>query len=122
MTTPLTLRRDLRDAYLRYFDTAFWLRDEGLLAERRRLLEASGALVSECLLEPVLPYDADVPLLDVTRGVGVSDEPAGLVGDALFGSFTATGQGVHLRSHQADSVRHHFRPAAAPGRNVVVTS
>ena len=122
MTTPLTLQDDLRDAYLRYFDTAFWLRDEELLAERRRLLEAPGTLLSECLLEPVLPYDADVPLMDVTRAVGVSDETAELVGQALFGSFTTEGQAVHLRAHQADAVSHHFLPAVEPGRNVVVTS
>ncbi len=122
MTTPLTLRADLREAYLKYFDTAFWLRDPSLLAERRRLLESPGALLSECLLEPVLPYDASVPLLDVTQAVGVSDETAEVVGRALFGSFTPTGEPIRLRSHQADAVKQHFLAGAAPGRNVVVTS
>jgi hypothetical protein len=46
-TDPLQLRDDLREAYLRYFDTAFWLRDKTLLRERRGLLEAPGALLSE---------------------------------------------------------------------------
>jgi DEAD/DEAH box helicase domain-containing protein len=118
----LTLQDDLRAAYLRYFDTAFWLRDEELLEERRRLLEAPGTLLSECLLEPVLPYDADVPLMDVTRAVGVSDETADVVGRALFGSFTKEGQAVRLRTHQADAVSHHFLAADEPRRNVVVTS
>ncbi|QKE84395.1 DEAD/DEAH box helicase [Arthrobacter sp. NEB 688] len=122
MTTPLTLRDELRDAYLRYFDTAFWLRDARLRAERRQLLEEPGRLLSECLLEPVLPYDADTQLLDVTREAKVSDEAARTVGDALFGSFTPEGEAIRLRSHQADAVRHHFRPGDAGERNVVVTS
>lgn len=122
MTTPLTLRADLRDAYLRYFDTAFWLRDERLMAERRLLLESPGTLLSECLLEPVLPYDAETPLLDVTRGAGISDKAAGLVGRALFGAFTPIGEPVRLRSHQAEAVRQHFLPGNQPGRNVIITS
>lgn len=122
MTTPLTLRADLREAYLKYFDTAFWLRDPSLLAERRRLLESPGTLLSECLLEPVLPYDASVPLLDVTQAMGISDETAEVVGRALFGSFTRPGEPIRLRSHQADAVSQHFLAGAVPGRNVVVTS
>ncbi|SER61044.1 DEAD/DEAH box helicase domain-containing protein [Pedococcus cremeus] len=122
MTTPLSLRDDLASAYLKYFDTAFWLRDPRLLAERRRLLTAPGTLLSECLLEPVLPYDATVPLLDVTQEMGVSERSALLVGKALFGSFTPVGQPIKLREHQAEAVRRHFQPGAGPGRNVVVTS
>ena len=60
---PLSAHDDLRAAYLRYFDTAFWLRDPRLMAERRRLLEDSSLLFTDPLLEPVLSYDTTVPRL-----------------------------------------------------------
>jgi len=121
MTTPIRLSDELRDAYLRYFDTAYALRDPRLLAERRALLEAPGALVADALLEPVLPYDATVPLLDVTRAAGISDSTASAVASALFGHFVEPGAPILLREHQADAVRHHFG-APEDGQNVVVTS
>src|SRR5687767_11336727 len=107
-TTPLSLRDDLSAAYLRYIDTAFWLRNDDLMRERREILETRGALLSECLLEPVLPYDATVDLLETTRAAGISDKAAEYVGNALFGMFTKQGEPLRLRDHQAESVLHHF--------------
>lgn len=121
-TDPLSLRDDLADAYLRYVDTAFWLRDSSLSNERRGLLMQGDRLLSECWIEPVLPYPATEDLLAITRAVGISDATASLVGGALFGSFTPTGMPYRLRAHQAEAVEHHFLPGTAGGRNVVVTS
>ena len=122
VTNPLSLRDDLAAAYLRYLDTAFWLRDPSLISERRELLTAGDQLLSECWIEPVLPYPATADLLESTRAAGISDESAGIVGDALFGSFTPAGSAFKLRSHQAEAVTHHFRAGHEDGRNVVVTS
>src|SRR5689334_5690013 len=108
-TTPLTVRDDLAAAYLRYIDTQYWLRNAWLADERRALLRADGNLRSECLLEPVLPYDATVDLLATAATAGVSAESAETVGRALFGDFTAPGQPVRLRAHQAEAVTGHFR-------------
>ncbi len=121
-TTPLTLRDDLAGAYLRYIDTQYWLRDPHLRAERRNLLEGGDRLLSECLIEPVLPYEATESLLDAAAAAGISPQVAAPVGDALFGSFTPAGQPIRLRKHQADAVTHHFRSGVADGRNVIVTS
>lgn len=121
-TTPLTLRDDLASAYLRYVDTAFWLRNEQLMRERRNILQSKDMLLSECLLEPVLPYPATEDLLDATRQVGISDEAARIVGKALFGSFVKPGEPITLREHQAEAVLHHFKPGVEDHRNVVVTS
>src|SRR5205823_3752524 len=68
--TPISLYEELKQTYLRYFDTAFWLRDPHLMAERRRLLEEPGRLFTDPLLEPVLPYDADIPLVETCRAAG----------------------------------------------------
>lgn len=120
--TPISVYDDLRSAYLRYFDTAFRLRDRRLMAERRAMLEQSGYLFTDPLLEPVLPYDATVSLAGVCAEVGVSPETAETVGRALFGSFAGPGDPVLIRDHQAEAVRRSFRPGTAEGRNVVVTS
>lgn len=79
---PISVSEDLREAYLRYIDTAFWLRDPRLIAERRRLLEQDGRLFTDPLLEPVVPHDAEVSLLDVCREVGISSETGDIVGRA----------------------------------------
>ena len=123
-TSPIAAYEALRAAYQRYFDTAFWLRDPRLMRERRTLLENSGLLFTDPLLEPVIPYDATVPLADVCtpESTGVSTETGEIVGRALFGSFVAPGAPVMLRSHQAESIRCGLPAGAADGRNVVVTS
>lgn len=121
-TNPLSLRDDLAAAYLRYVDTAFWLRDPALIQERRALLTEGDRLLSSCFLEPVLPYPSTADLLETTRASGISDSSALAVGSALFGSFTPEGANFTLRDHQAESVLHHFRAGSTSGRNVVVTS
>lgn len=121
-TDPLTLRDDLASTYIRYIDTAYWLRDRSLMEERRALLEKPGLLASECLLEPVLPYAATEDLLDVAARAGLEKRTASVVGDALFGSFVGPGERIKLRKHQAEAVEHHFRAGDREGRNVVVTS
>ena len=117
-SNPLSVYEDLRAAYLRYFDTAFWLRDPRLMSERLELLNQHGLLFSDPLLEPVIPYDATVPLSDVCAEVGVSAETGEIVGRALFGSFVQEGAPILLRSHQADTMR----TASPPAQRMAATS
>src|SRR5205807_877435 len=98
------------------------LRDPGLMAERRALLEREDALFTDVLLEPVVPYDATVPLTSVAKDMGLSSTAADAVGQALFGSFVRDGGPVLLRDHQADALRRSLLDGAPDGRNVVVTS
>ena len=44
---PLILGQEILDAYLKYYDTQYWLRDPELLAERRSLLSKTGRLISD---------------------------------------------------------------------------
>jgi DEAD/DEAH box helicase domain-containing protein len=113
---------ELRAAYLRYFDTAFWLRDERLMAERVRRLDEDALLFADPLLEPVLPYDASEDMLATCAEAGLDEAAASVVGDALFGQFRSDDGVIRLRKHQADAVRRSFVPGAAQGRHVVVTS
>lgn len=120
VTTPISLADGLRDAYLRYFDTAFWLNDESVMSERRQLLEQPGALLGRLMIDPVVPYASSVQLKELAKQAGISTDIVGAVGAALFPSVDP--DELSLREHQAQSVLHHFRDGSEPGRNVVVTS
>lgn len=119
---PLDTYDGLKDAYLRYYETTYWLRDADLRKERRALLERPGKLFTEPLIEPVLPYPSTNELLKVARSVGIEDRVADAVGRALFGGFVENDSPISLRAHQAEAIQHSFRPGVDPGRNVIVTS
>ncbi len=122
ITTPQSVYDDIKQAYLRYVDTTFWLRSSALRSERRRLLEETDLLFTDVLVEPVLPYDATVPLDEVVGDLGIDPQVGELVGQALFGVFTKPGCPYLLRSHQAEALRQSLQSGVADGRNVVVTS
>jgi DEAD/DEAH box helicase domain-containing protein len=122
LNSPHQVYEDLKDAYLRYLDTQYWLRDPSLRAERRRLLEAPGRLFTEPLLEPIIPYDAPIELAPLAIELGLSETTADLVGEALFGSFRQPGEPIRVRQHQAEALRANLKPGNDKGRNAVVTS
>lgn len=68
---PLSLRDTLTSTYLRYIDTAYWLSDAELVAERRALLLDESMLSAEVFLEPVRSYAATEDLATVCERVGV---------------------------------------------------
>jgi DEAD/DEAH box helicase domain-containing protein len=116
--TPLSLQNAVDDAYLRYYETAFWLRDEDLRSERRQLLEQDGLISTDPLIEPVLKYAGSESIAEVCESASLPTEIASILGEILFeadGSFS-------LRSHQAAAMRRSLSAAGAEQRNVVVTS
>jgi DEAD/DEAH box helicase domain-containing protein len=117
---PIILGDDLLDAYLKYFDTQYWLRDPELMRERRALLMRSGRLLADVILEPVLSYDSNVDFNKLIAKLGLDPEVATVVGKALFGRYTEADKGIFLREHVADAVSAFF--GAAGPNNVVVTS
>jgi DEAD/DEAH box helicase domain-containing protein len=120
--SPLSVYGRIREAYLRYIDTAFWLRDSTLMDERRALLERGDFLFTDVLLEPVLPYDSDEDLADVINSCGLESGIASVVGDALLADYSPPGGPYALRKHQAQAIRDSFKPAGSERRNPVITS
>lgn len=73
------LANDIRDDFLRYYETPFWLRSPSLEADRRRALESPRVLQQEPLVEPVPRYaSASRPLADFTTAEFASFAKCGL--------------------------------------------
>ena len=117
---PLILGDELLEAYLKYYDTQYWLRDPELLKERRELLTKTGRLLADVILEPVLSYESNVDFPALSQELGIESSIARIVGDALFGKYTKNGENVTLRKHVADATSTYF--GNRKEKNVVVTS
>jgi ATP-dependent helicase YprA (DUF1998 family) len=105
------LRDQLIQVFLRYYDTAYGLRDQAVMAERRTLLERGTTLLQEPFLE-LLPEwrPADGDLADSCAAAGVP-ELSDLLRVGLL-------EGVpRLYRHQEEALI-----ASLMGRHVVVTS
>jgi DEAD/DEAH box helicase domain-containing protein len=109
----------VREAYLRYYETAFWLRNPDIRAERLALLQREGAISQEPLLEAVLPYRPEVRISDACADIGLTRDVAELLGRTVFDEGNAE---FKLRQHQADALICSLAPSTAEKRNVVVTS
>ena len=57
MNDPFQTFDQLREAYLRYLATPFWLRYPALMEERQELLDQDRQLYRKPLFEPVVPYE-----------------------------------------------------------------
>lgn len=108
LLTPLKVQTYLEEAFLRFYETAYEVRDPGVRAERHRLLKAPGAAFTEPLLELLPRYQ---PSADSTAALmselGVP-EASNLVRAGLLPH-------EHPYSHQAEALR-----ASDAGRDVVV--
>lgn len=114
--TPGEVLDYIQEAYHKYYDSAFWLRDEYLMRERRDLLDEPGLTAQEILLEAVLAYPSEVPVADACKAAGLPPKVAEHLGTVVFGD------NFDLRKHQAQSLETSLAPNAATRRNVVVTS
>lgn len=117
LPTPTSVSSNLQKAFIRYYETAFRIRDENLSAERRRILQTPGQVFQEPLLEPVLRYPNTDRVTDIAAELPAPFQSAlPAVVDALFDS-----KDTSLRRHQADAIRATFGAQETP-TNVVVTS
>lgn len=118
VATPQIILRYIQDAYLRYYDTAFWLRDPNLLAERRALLNETGATAQDVLLESVLPYLSTASIAEAAAQAGLTSRQSETLARILFGKPDT----FRLRKHQAEALVTSLATASAPKRNIVITS
>ena len=82
---PFTTFDNLRQAYLRYLDSPFWLRYQALRQERRQLLDQDRQLYREPMVEPLPPYTLSGFTVDqAAANLGVSPDVADFIAQGLF--------------------------------------
>jgi DEAD/DEAH box helicase domain-containing protein len=116
-STPTSVISHILDGYRRYYDTAFWMRDEGVMAERAELLSEPGVMAQEPLIEAVPQYPSVDELARACTDAGLSEVTANWLGKVVFGR-----DGIKLRRHQAQSLVASCKDWGDGKRNVVVTS
>lgn len=117
-TTPKRVQEYIQEAYQKYYDSAFWMRDDGILAERRKLLQTPGVMAQEPLIEVVPQYPSVEAIEDACSRAGLSEETATQLGPLVFGS----DKSIKLRRHQAEALVTAVAGNVKGQRNVVVTS
>jgi DEAD/DEAH box helicase domain-containing protein len=133
---PIGAFNRIRDFYISYLETAFYIRDRVISRERRQLLESPGSLCTEPIIEPITRYGtADFKLNELVHGRATDERVPGLgvkereafVRLALSGLFETEkpdGRGGFPRAkhkpylHQAEMLRR----SVVPGNPTIVTS
>ncbi|MFJ6772816.1 DEAD/DEAH box helicase, partial [Kitasatospora sp. NPDC091257] len=119
MSTPLpgldafTTHNALAEAYLRYYDTAFRLRNDGLQAERRALLDQPGGVFADPFVE--LRPDYALTGHSIAESARAAGAPLELAEFAECGLFE---KGMELYTHQERTLA----STMATGRNAVITA
>lgn len=117
-SNPISVFEYLREAYGRYYDTAFWMRDDKLMAERQKITMSDGVMAREPLIEAVPQYPSIDPIEQVCADAGLHPFVAQNLGWVVFGAK----EGVALRRHQSQSLARGSKGGPDGHRNVVVTS
>ena len=118
VANPSSVMRYISEGYRRYYDSAFWMRDAAVMAERRAILDTDGVMSREPLIEAVPQYPSIVPIEDACSRAGLNPFVAKHLGEVVFGTTSA----VKLRLHQAQSLETAIGGNEGGHRNVVVTS
>lgn len=118
VANPVRVHEHVREAYRRYYDSAFWLRDAKIMAERRLLLERPGTMTQEPLLEAVPVYPSVRGIGEACKEAGLSPFTAQHLAHVVFGTDVT----IKLRDHQAKALIHALAGDHEGRQNVVVTS
>lgn len=113
--TPGLIEQRIRDAYLKYYDTAFWLRDKSLRDERTALLSSPGRIFTEPRLEAILSYENAIPVGEALKDSGIDLAVQDSLARIVFG---VGDRSLRLRRHQAKSLT----LALTDKKNPVITS
>jgi hypothetical protein len=87
MQDPIGGFRRIRDFYITYYDTAFRLKDRTLIAERRALLEQSGTLCTDPMIEPIPAYETIERKLKYMKSPLPGDDPLASMSSAAREAF-----------------------------------
>ena len=104
--------QDLTDAYVRYFESQYTVRDPLVLAERRELLRHEGKIFREPYLEMLPHYKSSgMDIYEAIRALELPQEVADFISLGLME------KDIELYQHQWDVLK-----AFREGKNIVITS
>jgi DEAD/DEAH box helicase domain-containing protein len=115
--TPISVMNYIHESYIRYYDSAFWMRDPSIMEERRALLLEPGVMAQEVLLEAVPVYASEIPVAEACESAGLSSFTGKHLGNIVFGV-----NDIKLRRHQAEALEYALKGDAVGRKNVIVTS
>ena len=118
---PLRVVSDLKETYFRYFNTAFFVRDERIVRERSSLMEEDGNIFADIFLEPILRYPSSANLIEIGQQNHLDLDALEIVGRALYGDFYGKDEEVLVRDHQAKSLSN-FCNDSGVVRNSIITT
>ena len=101
--TPGDIEKRLREAYLKYYDTAFWLSDDQIRNERSNLLRSEGRIFTDVRLEAILSYENAISVAEATENSPLDDDIKDLLPKLIFSDESADRQ-KKLRKHQAEAL------------------
>jgi len=104
MENPIKIWKTLKDIYLRYIDSGLELFEPVLASERRKLLEAPGAIAQPPILEFVTKYPETVTLREACSRHAISAEFVQLARSGLFPDSNGTER--KLYRHQEEALIH----------------
>ena len=116
--TPIEISKNIKEAYLKYLDTAFWLRDIGLSKEREQIVSEEGVLTTPSILEVNLPYESTRSIREICKELKLSENVSKQLANCIFDNT----DDFRLRKHQEEALVSTFSFGAKSGHNPVVTS
>ncbi|TIL66185.1 DEAD/DEAH box helicase [Mesorhizobium sp.] len=116
--TPTSVIDYVREGYRRYYDSAFWMRDQAVMAERLAILNSYGVMAQEPLIEAVPQYPSTSPIEATCAEAGLNPKVAQHLARVVFGSDSS----IKLRHHQAQALKTAIAGDGHGRHNVVVTS
>ena len=114
--TPVEVLEYIQEAYRKYYDSTFWIRDEAVMQERRSLLTEPDFTAREILLEAVLAYPSMIPVEKACKKAKLPGNVARHLKEVVFGS------DFELMQHQAESLVTSLASNDADKRNIIVTT
>ena len=99
ITNPVDVFLHIKEAYSKYYDSAFRIKYEKLSHERSVLINSPGVAAQDMLIEAVLPYAGCVPIKAACQRAGLREEIAPVLSEVVFGSGD-----IQLRAHQAEAL------------------
>ena len=83
---PKNIKLEIEEAYRKYYNTAFWIKNEKLLNERNALLYKKGILSQDLQIEYVPSYPSVVPIKNICEKLSSDENFSKVLTKIIFGN------------------------------------